>query len=546
MRRSGGLTSFDEQLSRGGFLRRTFSFVVLGLGASGALRTRPTLAAATAPLRPLRRIAVRNAGRAFKGDRERFATISPRSSGSRRTASLAVSCDRDVDVLFEVTSRHGAGQTVHARTPLRLSRGTTQIPWTPAPSTRPGSYILRLREAGDPPGPLLGQAVVRVLDVEATFGRRSAVPGERVGLTVHSDAPWLRLTLLRCGPEGEPTYSNSLMKGVPVAPPQRIDLRGARDKPLRVPVDLPAELSSALHVAHLEGPSGHLGFAPLVIRPATPTQRVAVVLPTTTWQTYNFYDENGDGFGGTWYALWSQRRVDLSRPHLRRGVPYRWRSYEVGFQHWLASRGHAVDTYADEDIERFPTAEALRAAHDLLVFPGHTEYVTRRLYDLVEGFRNLGGRLIFLSANNFFRRVERQGDRIRLVGEWRKQGRPEGALLGAQYIANDRGTRQQPYVVTGADAAPWAFAGTGLGNGSAFGRYGVEIDAVTPSSPPGTQVLARIPDLFGPGRSAEMTYYETSNGARVFSAGALNFGGTIMLWPEVGRFLDNIWARMRA
>ncbi len=98
--------------------------------------------------------------------------------------------------------------------------------------------------------------------------------------------------------------------------------------------------------------------------------------------------------------------------------------------------------------------------------------------------------------------------------------------------------------MTGADAAPWAFAGTGLGNGSAFGRYGVEIDAVTPSSPPGTHVLARIPDLFGPGRSAEMTYYETSNGARVFSAGALNFGGTIMLWPEVGRFLDNIWARM--
>ena len=98
----------------------------------------------------------------------------------------------------------------------------------------------------------------------------------------------------------------------------------------------------------------------------------------------------------------------------------------------------------------------------------------------------------------------------------------------------------------GADVAPWAFAGTGLGNGAPFGRYGIEIDATTPLSPPGTQVLARIPDLLGPGRTAEMTYYETAAGARVFSAGVLNFGGTIMLWPETGRLLDNVWARMSA
>jgi hypothetical protein len=57
-------------------------------------------------------------------------------------------------------------------------------------------------------------------------------------------------------------------------------------------------------------------------------------------------------------------------------------------------------------------------------------------------------------------------------------------------------------------------------------------------------VLARIPDLFGPGRSAEMAYYETEAGSRVFSAGALNFGGTIMLWPEVGLLLDNVWTRL--
>ena len=49
-------------------------------------------------------------------------------------------------------------------------------------------------------------------------------------------------------------------------------------------------------------------------------------------------------------------------------------------------------------------------------------------------------------------------------------------MLGVQYLANDDGRRQEPFTVIGSDVAPWAFAGTGLRNGSAFGRYGIEVD----------------------------------------------------------------------
>jgi N,N-dimethylformamidase beta subunit-like, C-terminal len=170
--------------------------------------------------------------------------------------------------------------------------------------------------------------------------------------------------------------------------------------------------------------------------------------------------------------------------------------------------------------------------------------VTTRLYDLVEAYRDLGGNLLFLSANNFFRRVVRDEQTIDLVDEWRNLGRPESALLGVQYVASDRGERRAPFTVVGADAAPWAFAGTGLANGSTFGLYGIEIDARSPASPPSTEVLARIPDLFGPGRSAEMTYYEHWSGARVFSAGALDFGGQVLLWPETRTLLENVWRRL--
>ena len=72
---------------------------------------------------------------------------------------------------------------------------------------------------------MLGSAVVRVIDVEATFRQRSALPGETVNLRVQTDAPWLRLTLLRCGPEDGPTNSNYEMRGVPVG-------RAAADRPL--------------------------------------------------------------------------------------------------------------------------------------------------------------------------------------------------------------------------------------------------------------------------------------------------------------------------
>jgi len=86
-------------------------------------------------------------------------------------------------------------------------------------------------------------------------------------------------------------------------------------------------------------------------------------------------------------------------------------------------------------------------------------------------------------------------------------------------------------------------ARTGLADGDVFGRYGIEIDARTAASPRGIQLLARIPGLLGSGRSAEMTYYETPSGAKVFAAGALNFAASLGQ-PQVAQLLENVWARL--
>jgi len=41
-----------------------------------------------------------------------------------------------------------------------------------------------------------------------------------------------------------------------------------------------------------------------------------------------------------------------------------------------------------------------------------------------------------------------------------------------------------------------------------------------------------------------MTYYTTARGAKVFSAGAINFGGSAQL-PVVSLLLTNLWRYLR-
>src|SRR5207302_9972892 len=124
---------------------------------------------------------------------------------------------------------------------------------------------------------------------------------------------------------------------------------------------------------------------------------------------------------------------------------------------------------------------------------------------------------LFLAANNFFWQVRRDGTTLTRVKLWRDVGRPEAALVGVQYAGSNHGENQAGFVVR--DSSSWAFAGTQLADGASFGRFGIEIDARTAASPAGTELLASIPDAVGVGRNAEMTYYETPRGARVFAAG---------------------------
>src|SRR5262249_10928052 len=134
---------------------------------------------------------------------------------------------------------------------------------------------------------------------------------------------------------------------------------------------------------------------------------------------------------------------------------------------------------------------------------GHHEYVTAHEYDVVQRFRDLGGNLMFLSANNFYKRIDIHDGVMTRIGAWRDLGRPEAALIGVQFFHNDLGEHRGPWVVQPtADRLPWLLRSAGLGVGERLATGGIEADDLAPSSPPGTTVIARIKDLFGDGRDA--------------------------------------------
>jgi N,N-dimethylformamidase beta subunit-like protein len=376
--------------------------------------------------------------------------------------------------------------------------------------------------------------------VQAAFPRQSYPAGSTASIVFFNSAPGVTVQILHSGPEGHPTRDHDVMFGEPVSTPVSVGaVRPRRALTIRL-----GNWPSGLYFARLQASDGRLGFAPFVLRPRRLGEHpIAVVLPTLTWQAYNLRDDNGDGKGDSWYADWSHKTANLGRPFLSRGVPFGFRAYDLPFLHWLAWHHHDVDVLSDADLIGTASGDALRRAYRLVVFPGHHEYVTAHEYDVVQRYRDLGGNLMFLSANDFFRRVDIHGSTMHLVGLWRDLGRPEAALIGVQYLANDSGQHRSSWIVRHAESLPWLFNGSGLAEGRRFASGGIEIDRTAPASPRNVKVLAEIPNLFGRGYTAQMTYYDTARGAHVFAAGAFTIAGSV-LQPNVGRMIDNLWRRL--
>jgi hypothetical protein len=480
---------------------------------------------------------------AYAGDRPMLATVTPNGDGYRDLVRIRFY----VTAPAQVTIRAQAAQRNFQRIAQpawslrrKVKRGWQEVTWRPAAGLEPTTYVTLItlawgrnvlqygrlaRDSTNPQSP-----IVRVLASDAMLDKRSYVPGDTAQLTIANDATALNVHVLDvAATETQPTANH--VDAPDLVPPLRVEWATHRDAPATVPLAI-GDWKPGVYFVAVVSDAGDVGYVPLIVRASKPTDRVAVLIPDHTWYAYDFFDDNRDGFPDSWYYRQGNDVVSLARPFAHSGMPWQFNSQMWPFLRWARLHDAPADFLSESDA--IARRDRLAEDYDLIVVPTHLEYVSEAEYDALQRYRDAGGDLIFLASNDLYWKVEIDGTSMRRVQKWRDAGRPESALVGAQYAGsktNDAG----PYVVAATAAGAWAFAGMGLAPDGLFSSAGDEFDLTTQFSPPGTQVLATVRTPYHRG---EMTYYEVA-GAKVFAPGA--FLTERVLQPPESRLLENLW-----
>lgn len=150
-------------------------------------------------------------------------------------------------------------------------------------------------------------------------------------------------------------------------------------------------------------PSGKLeGTAPLIVRSPMTNSPLLLVHSTMTWAAYNTFGGRslylGPGDSAEKRMKERSRIVSMDRPIIGSGAVHIHRD-AISLVQFLEKEGFSVDQVADTDVDQWPS---IIKPYNSLVFSGHPEYFTRRLFDTVAAARNTGINLAFLGANTAY------------------------------------------------------------------------------------------------------------------------------------------------
>lgn len=414
-------------------------------------------------------------------------------------------------------------------------------------NTRPGAAGFRLtghRFAQDGPGEIAGY-------VHAT----SVAPGAELRFQVSVAQPQkYRITLFRLGhyrgAGARQVAVSPWLDGVPQAPPSVDPETGAVRcdwRPGWRPT-VPPRWVSGLYLALLASASGHHQWIPFVVRPPVAGGAALVVLPTSTWQAYNRWPEDGRTGASLYYGFdragrrsgeCRARAVSHDRPYAGCGVPA-LADHDIGFVRWVERLGLDLGYATSEDLH---TGRVDPARFRAVVFPGHDEYWSAPMRQAVVAARDAGTSLVFLGANNCYWRIrygadDRDDRLVRCAKEsrpasgpmppttrWRTAGHAEQQFLGAQYVSTVDG--YAPLVVRA--AGHWFWAGAGVRDGDLIPEV-VWGEADRRSArfpgPEATEqaLLAESPYRHqGAPQVQQSRLYRAASGAWVFAAGSLGW-----------------------
>ncbi|MCA1646681.1 MAG: carboxypeptidase regulatory-like domain-containing protein, partial [Chloroflexi bacterium] len=292
---------------------------------------------------------------------------------------------------------------------------------------------------------------------------------------------------------------------------------------------------SGLYYVHAETESGRWFSFPWVVAPARPTQSIAVLACTNTWNAYNNFGGRSNyintdclpqqptvnarldlrRFTDSTFSAWAVADEDIKplsfeRPELGNvvprdagptdSIPGRLQSSmapaEWRLLAWLERERFGYDYYADYQLH---DGTLDLDAYRVLIAPAHPEYWSRQMFRRVKDwvFSEHGGRLMYLGGNGVNCEVEfldsatmranttlrpaREGDlgmpdprdpSIYYDSRFHyRSGESEASLLGV--VTTDAGIMTAaPYRVIAADH--WVFDGTALKVGDLFGTEGLQ------------------------------------------------------------------------
>ncbi len=142
-------------------------------------------------------------------------------------------------------------------------------------------------------------------------------------------------------------------------------------------------------------------IAPLIIKSRLGSSKLLLVHSTITWAAYNTFGGRSAYTGPLNPALERSRVVSMDRPLLGSGINHVDRD-AIALVQFLEQKGIEVDQIADTDLDRNPS---ILTHYSGVIFSGHAEYMTNRIFISILAARNNGINLAFLGSNTAYWQV---------------------------------------------------------------------------------------------------------------------------------------------
>lgn len=357
---------------------------------------------------------------------------------------------------------------------------------------------------------------------------------------------------------------------------------------------------SGLYYFHAKTVGGRFFSFPWIVAPTSPAAKIAVLASNITWNAYNNFGGRSnyihpDTFPPTPtvnarlelkrytdpkhlnYDTVDYDPLSFDRPEPLNMIPEKeridgpiegrmachvapteWRLFG-----WLEREGFDYDLYAETQLH---DGTLKLDDYRLLIISTHPEYWSSQMYFALKSWVfERGGRLMYLGGNGLncdvefldeatciyrnddCRKLEEEGSRYESRFHLRHES--EANLLGVVFTDTGIMTAAGYQAVEGTH---WVFEGTGLKTGDTFGKNcqhervpggasGHETDKMSPSSPAGTQLLAK--GLNKDKGGADMVLHEPGNGAAVFSVGSICWPSSLWVDDAVSRITANVVQR---